>query len=199
MSMTGHLDDNVLERYVMRRLSETDLEAVEDHVAFCVRCSDRLEATTAFVEGIQEALKNGNQREDETANYRKWLHGWRLTSVCGAVGTLAVAATLLLVVSRPVALPEPTKTTLDGTRGASTVVHGTGPFEFELFMPAEGSTYRVQLLDGNGRKQWEGDVPGVSGKLHALVKQRLAAGQYYLRVTEPGSGSQHDFAVRIER
>jgi hypothetical protein len=66
-------------------------------------------------------------------------------------------------------------------------------------MPAEGKRYHVELLNETGTKQWESDVPGMNGKLHALVKQRIPAGQYYLHVTEPVSGSQHDYAVRVEK
>jgi hypothetical protein len=201
MSNAGHVNDELLERYAMNRLSETESETVEDHIATCAHCLNRLDETTAFVNGMREALKNDRKEEQEWAEsprkFPKWIQRWGGAPVwAGAAFAVAVA---LFMVNRPGNLPAPAMITLDGTRGASTVVHGTGPFDFEVFMPEEGKSYHVELLDAGGGKRWESDVPGVKGRLHALVKQRVAPGQYYLHVTEPVSGSQHDYAVTVER
>jgi hypothetical protein len=196
-----HLNDDVLERYAMRGLSETEAEAVEDHIAFCSHCLNRLDETTAYVEGMRAALKHV-PGEEPASKKLPWLQkGWGMPIFGG--GALA-AAGLIFLMLRPAAhhsgdLAPAAMVVVDGTRGSSTIVHGSGPFDFELFMPAEGKTYHVELLDDGGRKLWEGDVPGMNGKLHALVKTEIGPGQYYLHVTEPVSGSQHDYAVRVER
>ena len=51
MLIAGHLNDDVLERYAMRSLSETEAETIEEHLALCSHCLDRLDETTAYVEG----------------------------------------------------------------------------------------------------------------------------------------------------
>ncbi len=178
MSNAGHLNDEIIERYAMNRLSETELEAVEDHIATCVHCLDRLDQTTAFVDGMRTASKNSGGEEKQKAKWPRWLQRWGGTPVWA--GTALAAAGIFLMVNHPGDLPAPALIALDGTRGTSTVVHGTGPFDFELFMPAEGKSYHVELLDSSGEKRWESDVPGSNGKLHALVKQRISTGQYYL-------------------
>jgi hypothetical protein len=190
MSTVDHLNDEVLERYAMRGLSEMESEAVEDHIALCSQCLDRLDETTAFVQG----MRAGATAEPAKAPARWLKPGW-LTPAWGS--GLAAAAGLAFVMLRPEALPPAATVVLDGTRGTATQVHGTGPFDFELFMPTEGKSYHVELLDENGRKQWEGDVPGANGKLHALVKQKISGGQYFLEVTEPVSGSRHEYAVQV--
>ena len=197
MSSAAHLNDELLERYAMSRLSEAEFEAVEDHIATCVHCLDRLDQTTAFVDGMRTALKDHHQEEQEKTTWTGWLQRWGGPPVWA--GAALAAGAILLVVNLPVTLPPPALVALDGTRGTSTVVHGTGPFDFEVFMPAVGKNYHVELLGSNGEKRWESDVPGSNGKLHAVVKQRLSSGQYYLHVTEPVSGSQHDYAVRIDK
>jgi hypothetical protein len=194
MSNAVHLDDDVLERYAMRRLSETEMEAVEDHIALCEHCLDRLDVTTAYVDGMRQAFRAPEAKP--ASRWPKWIQRSRGAPIWA--GAALAAAGLFFVVSRPDRLPAPAMVVLDGTRGASTVVQGTGPFDFELFMPVEGTTYHVELLDESGAKRWESEVPGDKGKLHALVNQRISAGQYFLHVVEPVSGSQHDFAVRIE-
>jgi hypothetical protein len=204
MSSAVHLNDDVLERYAMSSLSEAEAEAVEDHIALCSRCLDRLDEATTYIEGMRAALKNGPEGEGRKVRLPSWIQrGWGAPVWAG--GALA-AAGLLFVTLRPGhlspsadALPSPALVVLDGTRGASSVVHGAGPFDFELFMPADGRRYHVELLDDGGRKLWDADVPGLNGKLHAVVKQKIDAGQYYLHVTEPVSGSQHDYAVRVEK
>jgi hypothetical protein len=194
MLPAGHLDDDILERYSMGRLSETESETVEDHIAICSRCLDRLDQTTAFVQGMQSALKGG-EFQAEPKPERNWFQRWMTTPVWA--GAALAAAGLFFVVNQQGTLSTPAVVTVDGMRGTSTVVHGTGPFDFELFMPAEGNKYHVELLDANGAKQWESEVPGVNGKLHAVIKHRIATGQYFLHVQEPVSGSQHDYAVQV--
>jgi hypothetical protein len=196
MSNAAHLNDEVLERYAMSRLSETESESVEDHIVTCVQCLDRLDQTTAFVNGMRAALEESSE-EPEKMKWPKWIQRWNATPVW--TGAAFTAAAVLFMVNRPRDMASPAVVMLDGTRGTSTVVHGTGPFDFELFMPAEGKSYHVELLDSSGEKRWESDVPGMKGKLHAVVKQHISTGQYYLHVTEPTSGSQHDYAVRIEK
>jgi hypothetical protein len=197
MSSAAHLNDEIIEQYAMSRLSEAESEAVEDHIATCVHCMDRLDNTTAFVDGMRAALKNGDEQQQQGIRWPGWLQRWGGTPLWA--GAALAAAGVLLIVNRPGELPAPALIALDGTRGAATVVHGTGPFDFEVFMPTEGKSYRVELLDSSGRTRWESVVPGSGGKLHAVMKQRVATGQYYLHVTEPVSGSQHDYAVRIEK
>jgi hypothetical protein len=197
MSTVEHVSDDVLERYAMRGLSEVEAEAFEDHIALCSYCLDRLDETTAFVEGMREAAKAPPREDPSKLRLPSWLKpGWSMP-VWGA--GLAAAAGLLFVMLRPGTLPPAAMVVLDGTRGTATQVHGTGPFDFELFMPVEGTSYHVELLDDGGRKRWESNVAGKNGKLHALVNQKVAEGQYFLEVTEPVSGSRHEYAVQVLR
>lgn len=197
MSIAGHLNDDVLERYAMRSLSEAEAETVEDHIALCSHCVDRLDEFTAYTEGMHSALRNRPAEAQWKLKVPSWIQrGWGAPIWAGCA---MAAAGFIFLTLRPVPLPPPSNAVLDGTRGASTIVHGTGPFDFELFMPAEGPRYHVELLDADGRKQWEGDVSGQRGKLHAVVNRRVSPGQYYLHVAEPQSGSQHDYAVQVER
>lgn len=199
MSNVAHLNEDVLERYAMNRLSETECETVEDHIAICAHCLNSLDQVTAFVGGMKTALKAEPAEAPET-KLKHWFQRWLIPNRTSApvwAGLAMAAAGLLVMVNRPGELSAPAMVTLDGTRGTSTVVHGTGPFDFEVFMPEPGKSYHVELLDADGAKRWESDVSGVNGKLHAIVKQRVSTGQYYLHVIEPTSGSQHDFAVQV--
>jgi hypothetical protein len=200
MSNVAHLNEDVLERYAMNRLSEAESEEVEDHIAICSDCLDSLDHVTAFVNGMRTALREAESTQAPESKPKSWFQRWLTpgrTSIPVWAGLAVAATAVLLFVNRPAELSPAALVTLDGTRGSSTVVHGTGPFEFELFMPAEGKSYHVELLDAGGARLWESEVPGQNGKLRATVKLRMSAGQYYLHVTEPVSGSQHDYAVQV--
>jgi hypothetical protein len=200
MFLAGHLNDNVLERYAMRGLSEAEAEVVEDHLCLCLQCQDRLDATAAFIDGLRAALTKSPARDSGWKRLLTWVQeGWGLPMWAGMGAAAAGLIIMTAVATRPVKLGAPTMVTLEATRGASTAVHGTGPFDFELFMPEPAQSYRVELLDGDGQKRWEGSVPGKDGKLHVIVNRKIAVGQYYLHVTEPKTGLQHDYAVRVER
>lgn len=195
MSLEQHPDEDVLERYAMNRLSEAEADAVEDHTSLCTNCMDRLDEAVAFVAVMKTELKKHEVAEPWTSRVLGWL---RPAPPIWAAG--AVAATVFLFVSaQPPPLTAISTVVLSGTRGTATVVHGTGPFNFQLFMPETAPRYHVEVLDQAGNKSWEGDATGENGNLHVLVGQRFAAGQYFLRVTEPVSKAVHDFGVKIER
>jgi hypothetical protein len=193
---TGHLQDEILERYAMNSLPEAEAETVEDHLAFCSHCLDRLDETTAFVKGMHTALKNQPAEEPRRFQLPFWLQrGWAAPMWAGAA---FAAAGIFFAIHHTGALPTPAMVILDGTRSTSSVVHGAGPFDFELFMPAEGKNFHVELVDDHGNKKWESNVPGEDGKLHAVVKQRVPQGQYFIEVTDSANGDKREFAVTVQ-
>ncbi len=197
MSKLRHLDEDVLERYVMNRFSESQAEAVEDHICLCGRCGDRLDQTIAYVGGIRSIL---GEPVEKSGLFSWLLIQTREQFTLWAVGSVVlVVAILLFFVRQPVPLSALATVVVSGTRGESTVVHGTGPFDFQLFMPEAAANYHVELLDERGKSSWKGNVASHDGHLHAVINHKIAAGQYFLHVTEPVSKVLRDFGVTIER
>jgi len=52
-----HIDDELLERYAMGRLTERDAVPVEEHLLICECCRARLEETDAYVRAMREACR----------------------------------------------------------------------------------------------------------------------------------------------
>ena len=52
-----HLAEDTLEMYSMGRLSETEIDNVEDHLLICPVCQDRLTETDQFVHAIRSAAR----------------------------------------------------------------------------------------------------------------------------------------------
>lgn len=59
MSKTNlpHLAEDTLEMYSLGRLSETEIDNVEEHLLVCTVCQDRLTETDQFVHAIQSAAR----------------------------------------------------------------------------------------------------------------------------------------------
>jgi anti-sigma factor RsiW len=205
MFIVEHVHDDVLERYAMQRLSVEESEAVEDHLALCEHCLNRLDETTDYVGDIRRALSVTGPQSAMKPKLPSWLH--RIFQPAMAIpawaGIAIAAAAMIFMVARRESLGPAALAVLDGTRGVATEVHGTGPFNFELFVPegaqAEAAKYHVEMVDDDGKKQWEGEVAGHNGKLHAIVQRKVAEGQYFLQVSDPASGARHEFAVRVEK
>jgi hypothetical protein len=51
-----HVPGDTLERYVMNRLPESELEPAEEHLLICPQCQDRLEARIEFVTAMKAAM-----------------------------------------------------------------------------------------------------------------------------------------------
>jgi anti-sigma factor RsiW len=51
----NHIAEDVLESYVMVRLSDAEIAAVEEHLLICQACRERLERLDDFVGSIRSA------------------------------------------------------------------------------------------------------------------------------------------------
>jgi anti-sigma factor RsiW len=59
-----HLTEDLLEQYVLAKLAESDLEAVEEHLLTCRDCRDRLIDVERFVTTIQAAARKLESSDD---------------------------------------------------------------------------------------------------------------------------------------
>jgi anti-sigma factor RsiW len=56
-----HLSEELLERYLMRQVSESEAEAVETHLLMCDSCPERLDELAAEERQIQAALARARE------------------------------------------------------------------------------------------------------------------------------------------
>jgi hypothetical protein len=204
MQDAGHLDDIVLERYAMNTLSEGEAEQVEDHISLCANCLNRLDEESAFLRDIRHALNaNPEVPKEKSVTKAPGIWGWLNWGTPAWAGAACVLAVVTFFVMRPQPMGPAATVVLQGTRGESARVHGSGPFDFEIFMPESAAAYQVVLVDSNGAKIWSSEVTSNAsakdGKLHAIVPQRLNPGQYFVRVSDPSSRAIHEYGVRVER
>ena len=57
-----HIDEDLLEEYVMRGGSPEERQRVEEHIQICPACLDRFDCLAAFVNAISAAVINSLQK-----------------------------------------------------------------------------------------------------------------------------------------
>src|ERR1700730_3725317 len=99
MNMIGqHSDEEHLESYAMGRLSDSEVETLEEHLLCCEQCRDALDETEAFIASMRGALK----KERIATLPKPVVIGTRATRswIPAYVGAFAFAAILFVVVTQ---------------------------------------------------------------------------------------------------
>jgi hypothetical protein len=61
--MSGHLPDEAIEDYAMRRLAEGELPLVEEHLMVCPACQQKVEIVEALLSGLRQLAKDDDGEE----------------------------------------------------------------------------------------------------------------------------------------
>jgi hypothetical protein len=69
ITFSMHLDDEVLDGYVLGTLPSLRVAEVEEHILICEECQDRLDGTSVFVQSISAAALKFRQ-DDIPPTYR---------------------------------------------------------------------------------------------------------------------------------
>jgi hypothetical protein len=64
--MLGHLLDEAVEDYVMRRLTDPELQIVEEHLMLCRACQQRVEVVDALQRGLRQFRDRKRSGESES-------------------------------------------------------------------------------------------------------------------------------------
>jgi hypothetical protein len=189
-----HISDELLERHSLAALQEPELAAVEEHLLVCPECQDRLEAADAYV----KAMRGAALRSRRTAGFFGRPGGTKFVlAMAAGVAMLAAAGVSMRWVE---GAPPPARVELVAVRGpmaAHSQAPANRPLEIDMDLtglPAYPS-YRVELVDRNGRRLWEEAVSVRDGSLAATFDRLFAPGQYYIRLYSPSSELLREFGL----
>lgn len=62
MSHAMHLDEDILDRYYLRQLSDQEVAGLEEHLLVCASCQGQLEDTDDFVRALRKAEAEVKER-----------------------------------------------------------------------------------------------------------------------------------------
>lgn len=204
-----HIGTEDLELYAMGRISEDRCSALEEHLLLCDHCQNRLEEFDQFL----KAFRHAAARAPEVAKpfgvrLRELFSSWVLARPSYALG--AVAAAVLAVV---ILVPRQTEivlgtyaVTMDSTRGDNLagVVSAPAHHRLQLSLDLRGvppqDHYVVTIASATGAALFTTSAEPASGRLAVNTESGLRAGQYWIRVSGPGTPSAllREFGLQVK-
>ena len=173
-----HLAEDTLEMYSLGRLSETEIDSVEEHLLMCAVCQDRLSETDQFVQAIQSAARE-LEREPKAEPWWKKLFA-APTPVWAAAACALIALVVFIPRQTPTAVVD-----LQAMRGPETPVGRPANAALTLKLSLEG-------LENSGPLQVQ--IAAASGQIVAITQadrdqsvavahtNKLPSGKYWVRL-----------------
>jgi anti-sigma factor RsiW len=207
-----HARGEDLERYSMGTLSGPEGEAVEEHLLLCTACQDELSEIDAYVRTMRAAASR-LRSEEPLRRLRTQSDLWRFFWHPGlAYGAIAVVCLILAVwvsLSRQPASSSgfaPVAVLLQAIRGPGGAIDARAPGGRPLILQADLSGLQTQVLwelevvDAQGARVHRSTGAASEGRLEVRFATGLAAGQYWVRLYAPGSGSAplREYALQVD-
>lgn len=200
LKSNSHLEEDALELYALQRISEDELPAFEEHLLICHECQDRLAETDEYIAAMRAATaKLEHHAPTIWERMAEWVRS--IPQPALALG-FAAAMALFLMVRVPQSGVQVVE--LTAMRGPETGVHVGSGVRPELRLGAEGlaaATYRVEVVNAEGSKMWQGMVPVKNRQLTVALPSRLATGKYWIRVHADASGEDalREYGLTVDK
>jgi hypothetical protein len=199
--MIDHADEGQFERYSLGALDETDLARVEEHLLICEACRERLQQADVYTAAMRGAARSLRVEAEFRARQpaRSWFPLW------GDALAVTLALLAFTLAWGPWAIRRavgelPVAVLLETTRDSRTQ---TAPVSRPLLLTADLTqlagypAYRLEVVDGLGRRViGSPPMPG-SGKLSLPIPGGLARGAYYVRLFAGSGELLRDFGLRV--
>ena len=207
----GHLREEALEEYSFGRSSEPEAAAIEEHLLLCEACQESLGQVEEQIHVIRASFAAyALSPQPERARLWKKL-AWRCkelwheapSAVLAAAAVVCVLAAGTLLWTQPSDPAPPAGVTLASYRGAEPPVLAQAPAARALDVSldsadvADGTSCRVEVVDGAGNPVWRGTAEADAGRLRVRVADGLQTGQYWVRL-HVGERMLREYSLRIE-
>jgi hypothetical protein len=206
-----HAQGEDLERYSIGTLSGPQEEALEEHLLICPACQDQLAEIDAYVRTVRDAA---SRLRSETAfsrlGTRSGFWGFFLQPglAYGAIAVLCLSLAVWVSLSRPSASSPgfpPVAVLLQAVRGPGAAIDASAPGGRALLLQADLSglqpqaLWELEVVDARGARVHRSAGGPTEGRLEVPLTTGLPAGQYWVRLYAPGSGSGplREYALRV--
>ncbi len=176
-----HIPEETLEQYCLGRLSETEIEPIEEHLFVCTHCQEQLAETDEFVRAVRSAC---DELEAEPVVEPWWKRIWAGSAAFSwkpAAAMVACALALFLVL--PFRNPGSAVVDLQTMRGPEDAIEVPAGKDLTLRLAVGDATgpLEVRLADASGSPVTTAKVEKSGADAVAQVKQ-LRAGSYWARL-----------------
>lgn len=186
----------VVERYVLRRLSAREEAEFEEHYLVCEDCREKVRQDEPLVEMLQRACGDWTYAPRRRRRWFLPAPAWGLAAAVGAAAVFVIVALPPAQVRTPAlqtaALPLPVVELSAYRAGGEPQqrVSPSGPFVLRL--DARGLTagpdYSLEIVDESGGQVWT--QPGIrweATQAEVRVTRGLAPGLYWVRLSRNGT------------
>jgi hypothetical protein len=206
-----HARGEDLERYSMGTLSGPEGEALEEHLLLCPACQDELSEIDAYVRTVQAAASR-LRSEAPLSRLRTrggfWGFFWQPGLAYGAIAAVCLMLAVWVSLSRHSARSSgfpPVAVLLQAVRGPGGAIDARAPGDRPLILRADLSglpaqaLWELEVVDARGTRVHRSAGAVSEGRLEVQLAAGLAAGQYWVRLYAPGSGSGplREYALRV--
>jgi hypothetical protein len=189
-----HPTEEALERFIMKRSSEDELEVLETHILACDACVGRLENLELQISMLKEALADfeADRIQKEMAaptrsSWKSWLSVPTLSWAGAAVAALAIGVAII-----PTSVPR--SYNLSATRGAASTVLPEGK-ALDLHLDTtdiQQGTLQAEIVNASGAPVWKGSASVHSESAEVKVPEIGQSGTYFLRLYSDESAADRE-------
>jgi hypothetical protein len=185
-----HMQEDEVERYCMRQMSEAESAGFEEHLLTCEECRNRVLEIDHYLGAMYNA-----GTEIRNASRRPLVWSWTM-AVASALALVLVAIFLI----QPAQSPEFQEARLYAMRGAALgpKVSAQSPLVLvpDLTGLPEYSSYGLQLVDAVGKQVAAGQV---SASNPSMKVNRVPSGVYFVRLLSPEGQLLREYGLESVR
>jgi hypothetical protein len=190
-----HVDAEDLERYSMGTSSPEATALIEEHLLACEGCQDRLREADDYLLAMRSAAEQSRLDEKTAQGREARFPAWFPVLAAVACGILLLVVATLRFVRPPGPVVAVSLSALRSNGAGSKAPAGRDlMLHPDLTGLAEGSSYRLEIVDQAGRVVRQGTLAGVSGGIKVAG---LSAGQYFVRVSLPAGELLREYGLDI--
>jgi hypothetical protein len=201
LGIGSHLEDTELEQYSMGTLSDTRLEAFEEHLLACDTCQDQLLEMEAYVNAMRSVSpKLREAPRSSWADLFRWPRSGWVAAFAAGVFALAMTRVWLAV---PPARVEMASVFLYSSRGIDGLAAAQAPAHTPLSLTLDltelpvFTSYRLEIVGESGKPVWEAMAHPQDRKIVEPTRKGLSEGQYFVRLYAPAGELLREFSLRI--
>lgn len=198
MDQNFHRSDDLLEDYLLSRLSDSDLPALEEHLMVCDACRDRLDTLEGFTLGLREVHASQPVLGNAVSPKTDWFGWMRRPAFSLAVALVAVVAAVAVFSARETALAPVAALQLTATRGEMPVISPAGELDLTFSdAPRQSEALRVEVVDATGGAVWNGLAQSTAAGVQVKAQRRLGPGEYFVRLYSTSGQLLHEYGFRV--
>lgn len=198
-----HPSEDALERFVLHRMQEEELESFESHILACDNCVSRLEYLEVQIAATKMALSDLHQ-EKVAENYAKSKKSsWAWLKISGYSLAGVAAAAILTVANLPSF--NTVERDISGYRGSETIEL---PVNHPLYLHLNAkdlaaSPVALEVVSAEGNEIWKGRSVVDHQKVDTHLPKITERGNYLLRVysspADQGQGALlKEFSIEVK-